>query len=205
MSRWLSFQNWPFWEGESSQLNEWSTSESRKVAERGLKMQTWIRNVSGEEITLMKTRIQNTEFWGKRWSFPVRTDGSTCRGSHSWYRLNFFSFRLFRRDFPNRRARSYPLYRIDHSNRPAVTKYNVDVSVAIKPQDLLRWPCFSFWFNFRWHVFEGTETRLRESRNLRMTHSFAEIWAFSNALTIPREWRQKDKSIQNSMDAFMEM
>jgi hypothetical protein len=37
---------------------------------------------------------------------------------------DFFTFRLFCRDFPNRRARSYTLYRIDHSNSPAVTKYS---------------------------------------------------------------------------------
>jgi hypothetical protein len=37
--------------------------------------------------------------------------------------IYFFTFRLFRRDCSNRRARSYTLYRIDHSNSPTVTKY----------------------------------------------------------------------------------
>jgi hypothetical protein len=44
------------------------------------------------------------------------------RLSHMWKPnmrkcVYFLTFRLFRRDFPNRRARSYTLYRIDHSNR----------------------------------------------------------------------------------------
>jgi hypothetical protein len=53
---------------------------------------------------------------------------NTSRGMQAIWTLHlyFFRFRLFRRGFPNRRARSYTLYRIDYSNRPTVTKYHPD-------------------------------------------------------------------------------
>jgi hypothetical protein len=72
-----------------------------------------------------------SDFWVSfHWDIPIFEHGSKSESGiwNQWYCLMsilyFFTFRLFRRDFPNRRARSYTLYRIDHSNSPAVTKYS---------------------------------------------------------------------------------